>query len=132
LKCSSTGAAALVLVLAGLAAFPSPATTAKKAYYTAAQAGTGAKAYAANCASCHGTNLEGVKAPALAGPGMAGSQSVADIYEFAVQQMPAGAPGSLSAATYTSIMAFILKKNGHPAGTVALTPKSAAKISEKI
>jgi hypothetical protein len=29
-------------------------------------------------------------------------------------------------------MAFILKKNGHPAGTVALTPKSAAKISEKI
>ena len=102
------------------------------AYYTAAQATAGQKAYNANCASCHGANLEGVKAPALSGPGMAGSQSVADIYGFMVQQMPAGAPGSLSAAQYTTIMAYVLKKNGHPAGKKPLTPASAKKISAKI
>ena len=76
--------------------------------------------------------LEGVKAPALAGEGMAGSQSVADIYGFMVQQMPAGAPGSLTSAQYTSIMAYVLKKNGHPAGKTPLTSASVKKITAKI
>lgn len=102
------------------------------AYYTPAQAVAGQKAYNANCASCHGTNLEGVKAPALSGPGMAGSQKVSDIYGFMVQQMPAGAPGSLSAVQYTTIMAYLLKKNGHPAGNKPLTAASAKRISAKI
>jgi mono/diheme cytochrome c family protein len=113
-------------------AVPSHAASAKKAYYTAAQATSGAKAYGANCASCHGANLEGVKAPALSGAGMAGSQSISDIYGFMVQQMPAGAPGSLKPDTYVTIMAFLLKKNGHPAGAKPLTDVSVKKVAEKI
>jgi hypothetical protein len=34
--------------------------------------------------------------------------------------MPAGAPGSLTHDQYTAIMAYILQKNGYPAGSTAL------------
>jgi mono/diheme cytochrome c family protein len=108
------------------------AGSSKAAYYTSAQATAGAAAYQTNCSRCHGVNLEGVSGPALKGAAMAGSQTVADIYGFVSQQMPAGAPGSLNAATYTAIMAFLLKQNGHPAGSTPLTPASAKKISAKI
>ncbi len=126
-------ATAVVVAASALGTVASSKTTsASAAYYTAAQATSGQKEYATECASCHGVKLEGVKAPALAGEGMAGSQSVADIYYFMQQQMPAGAPGSLSAAKYASIMAYILKKNGHPAGKVMLTAASVKKITAKI
>lgn len=135
MKYSYALASAVVAVMAvsslGAAATSKPSAHGGT-YYTAAQAATGQKAYAANCASCHGANLEGVRAPALSGPGMAGSQTVADIYGFMVQQMPAGAPGTLSAVQYTSIMAYVLKKNGHPAGPKPLTAASVKKITAKI
>jgi len=123
--------AAVVVAGSALGAVAS-SKPASPAYYTAVQASSGQKDYNTSCASCHGVNLEGVKAPALAGEGMAGSQSVADIYGFMAQQMPAGAPGSLTAAKYATIMAYILKKNGHPAGKVALTAASVKKITAKI
>jgi mono/diheme cytochrome c family protein len=103
-----------------------------KAYYTAAQAAAGAKAFAQSCAQCHGAHLQGVSAPALKGASMHGSQSIADIYSFMAQQMPAGNPGSLKPATYAAIMAFILKQNGHPAGNTTLTAQSVKSITEKI
>lgn len=104
----------------------------KAAYYTSAQAAKGAKLYTQNCGRCHGAQLEGMSGPALKGPAMAGSQTIADIYGFVVQQMPAGAAGSLSPATYTAIMAYLLKENGHPAGSTLLSPASAKKITAKI
>ncbi|GAC1565438.1 MAG: hypothetical protein NVS3B17_22620 [Vulcanimicrobiaceae bacterium] len=116
----------------GGAATSKTASAAGGAYYTAAQAKTGQVAYNASCASCHGANLEGVKAPALSGPGMKGSQTVADIYGFMVQQMPAGAPGSLTPVQYTTIMAYVLQKNGHPAGAKPLTAASVKAIKAKI
>jgi mono/diheme cytochrome c family protein len=126
------GSAALVsLALAALTPGADAGST-KSAYYTSAQAALGAKAYQADCSRCHGVQLEGVSGPALKGSSMTGSQSIADIYGFVSQQMPAGAPGSLSASTYTAIMAYLLKENGHPAGATPLTPVSAKKISAKI
>jgi mono/diheme cytochrome c family protein len=125
----TTAAVVVTASALGTVAFPK---TGSAAYYTTAQATSGQKDYNTSCASCHGVNLDGVKAPALAGEGMAGSQSVADIYGFMAQQMPAGAPGSLSTAKYATIMAYILKKNGHPAGKVALTAASVKKITAKI
>jgi mono/diheme cytochrome c family protein len=96
--------------------------------FTAAQAATGAKAYAENCSRCHGANLQGVSAPALKGAasGIKGD-TVADAYNFLSVQMPAGAPGSLSDADYVSIMAFILSKDGVHPGSVKLTAAIAKK-----
>jgi len=122
---ATTGLALLGAPRAGGAA-------AARGYYTAAQATAGAKAYAQSCAQCHGAQLQGVSAPALKGVSMHGSQSIADIYNFMSQQMPAGAPGSLKPGTYAAIMAYILKQNGHPAGSTALTAQSVKKITEKI
>jgi mono/diheme cytochrome c family protein len=115
----------------GLASAPHAAASGA-AYYTAAQAASGAKLYADNCGHCHGANLEGMTGPALSGPAMKDSQAIADIYAFVVQQMPAGAPGSLSPPAYAAIMAYLLKKNGHPAGSVALSAARAKKITAKI
>lgn len=127
----ATAAIVVTASALGTVASSKPAT-ASPAYYTQAQATSGQKEYTTSCARCHGVNLEGVNAPALAGEGIAGSQAVSDIYGFMVQQMPAGAPGSLSAAKYAVIMAYILKKNGHPAGKSLLTAASVKKISAKI
>ena len=100
--------------------------------YTAAQAAGGAKAYRANCSRCHGADLSGVSAPALKGAAIGGTQSVAEIYSFMVQQMPAGAPGSLRPATYAAIMAYLLQQNGHRPGSVPLTPAAARALTTKL
>jgi mono/diheme cytochrome c family protein len=60
---ASTVCAALVVALSIQAAH---ATTG--GLYTSQQAVAGAKAYATNCARCHGANLEGVSGPRLKGP----------------------------------------------------------------
>jgi len=122
-------AALSALVLGSLAA---PASAASKGYYTAAQAAAGAKLYAANCSVCHGAKLEGVSAPPLSGPAMKGSQSIGDIYKYMSTNMPAGRSGQLSPTVYASIMSYLLKQNGHPAGKTALNAKTGFKISEKI
>lgn len=102
------------LILAGIAAAQGP--------FTAAQAGRGARVYAASCASCHGSELTNGGAPALAGAGFLakmGGRPIAALLG-AVRQMPPGAGGSLPAASYTDVTAFLLERNGHAAGTVEL------------
>jgi hypothetical protein len=46
--------------------------------------------------------------------------ALADLSGFEHKQMPLTAPGSLSNQNYTDITAFILKKNGFPAGSMKL------------
>lgn len=101
--------------------------------FSAAQAAAGAKAYTQSCASCHGVKLSGVSAPALAGStsGIA-QQSVVEVYEYVSQQMPMTAPGSLSKAQYLSIVAYILQKNGHTAGTRRLTEAAATTATASV
>jgi mono/diheme cytochrome c family protein len=58
--------------------------------------------------------------------------SVGQALTFVSTQMPAGDPGSLSTAEYDDIVAYILARNGHPAGATALTPASAKKSTAKL
>ncbi len=120
-------------LIAGAAVQSSRAEEPGGAVFTAAQAQTGAKTYAAQCSRCHGANLEGVSGPALrgSGSGLAGD-SVAQAFTFISTQMPAGDPGSLSTTEYANVLAYILSRNGHAPGTAALTPASAKHSQVKV
>jgi polar amino acid transport system substrate-binding protein len=127
-------AVAVALLAAGSAASRTVAATAAapKAIFSTAQASAGSKAYAANCASCHGANLEGGVGPALSGANLKTLSkntklTVHDLFTFMSQQMPMNAPASLSKDQYVAIMAYVLKYNGYPAGSTALTYAGALK-----
>ncbi|GAC1300023.1 MAG: cytochrome c [Vulcanimicrobiaceae bacterium] len=136
-RAAATSVAAVALLTASVAAFaktshaaPVALAGAHPALYSASQATAGSKAYAANCASCHGAQLEGGVGPALTGATLNTlakntKLSVGDMFTFISQQMPLNAPASLSKAQYSQIMAYILKFNGYPAGTKELTYASA-------
>jgi mono/diheme cytochrome c family protein len=103
--------------------------------YTKAQAKAGHAAFEQHCAVCHGKDLQGISAPALVGQSFASAANgytVSAIFDELSQQMPAGAPGSLSNATYADIMAFILEKNGYPAGGSRLTYDAAQMSTAKL
>jgi mono/diheme cytochrome c family protein len=108
----------------------STATAANSGLYTSGQATAGAKLYAANCARCHGADLSGVSGPALKGPdlsapGAQGKLTVADIFKYMTNLMPAGNPGSLTHDQYAAVMAFLLRENGNPAGSAPLSYNAA-------
>lgn len=101
--------------------------------YAKSQASAGASAYSQHCAKCHGPLLEGqlggYSAPALRGAQFALPDSdveVKDIFLTIAQRMPSIAPRSLPPETYVNIMAFILNKNGYPAGPTKLTYELAS------
>src|SRR5579863_3094639 len=101
--------------------------------FTAAQADAGRAAYAANCMTCHQANMAGEgDALPLAGKTFVaawGNRSTADLYNTIRTSMPYGNPGSLDAATYANLVAFILSANGAAPGTSAFAPATAVKIS---
>jgi cytochrome c len=92
----------------------------------AEQVTRGADVFAARCSTCHGKGGEGTAdAPAVVGamalpldpPAAAKVRksqfvTVANVADFVVQNMPADAPGSLSADDYFAVLAFDLKANG--------------------
>jgi mono/diheme cytochrome c family protein len=93
------------------------------AVYTAAQATSGQAVFAQNCAMCHGAALQGGAGPALIGQAFASADSkytVGALFGEVAEQMPAGQPGSLTHDQYTQVFAYILSKNGYPAGTKPL------------
>jgi mono/diheme cytochrome c family protein len=111
------------------AATPAPQTpgTAALPATFADQVLSGQKLYGEHCASCHGDGGEGKSAPAVVGLDKgalpleppAGAKfrktefkTVADVAAFAVESMPADAPGTLTEPQYWSILAFDLKANG--------------------
>jgi mono/diheme cytochrome c family protein len=92
------------------------------------QVALGMKVYAANCAKCHGDSGQGTdKAPRLVGLDKGALPldppadrkkrteqfvTVGDVASFAVTNMPADKPGSLSTQQYLAVLAFDLKANG--------------------
>jgi mono/diheme cytochrome c family protein len=97
------------------------------------QVDAGRDDYMANCSSCHGKELSGVTAPALAGKHFSASWSkhtTAELYTFVQHMMPVSQEGALSDDTYTNIVAFILSKNGAKAGSKALTGATSVKIGK--
>ena len=90
--------------------------------YTAAQAKQGEAVYTAHCASCHGDNLQGVAAPAIAGKDFLSTATknkytVSILNTIVTQNMPLSDPGSLQPADYANVMAYLLAANCYPAGS---------------
>ena len=105
---------------------PTARETVWSGVYTKEQAARGQVAYTRNCGGCHRDDLRGGSdgEPALKGGTFAAEwndQSLGDFLQFIGESMPKRAPGSLPAATYLDIVAFILRANGMPAGEHELT-----------
>ena len=91
--------------------------------FTSAQAAAGQAAYAANCITCHGAELNGPLGKPLKGPEFMqkyGGKSPAVLFEALRTTMPTGRPGSLDLPTYAALTAFLLRENAIVAGDVPL------------
>lgn len=88
-------------------------------WYSVRQADQGATLFKQKCAVCHGANLQGG-----AGPQLAGNQfflrykgkPLSALWSTIHTDMPLTAPSSLSDPQSLALVAFILQKNGFPAG----------------
>jgi polar amino acid transport system substrate-binding protein len=72
---------------------------------------------------CVGAKLQGGMGPTLVGKQFwltYGGKKVSTLWSEVHTEMPMTAPGSVSAKNSTNIMAFLLQKNGVPAGTMPL------------
>jgi cytochrome c553 len=93
--------------------------------FTAAQADRGQTAAAqGRCTGCHGTELGGTdRAPGLKGPAFLANWedgSVNRLFAKIRDTMPPSNTDQLAAATKLDVVAFILRENGFPAGSVEL------------
>lgn len=104
--------------------------------YTAAQAKAGLKVYSSQCASCHGANLQGVAAPAIAGKdflktAQSNKWTLQTIDQIVTANMPFSAPGSLTPKQYADVIAYLLAANCYKAGNKPFPttpPASFAKV----
>ena len=97
--------------------------------YTTEQATRGAKLYASECTRCHGDNLLGGEAPALAGPLFANNWEnvpLSDLHDRIRTTMPQDNPGNLSRQDVSDIVAHMLSVAKMPAGTTPLGTDAAA------
>jgi alcohol dehydrogenase (cytochrome c) len=117
-------AALAAALTGGISGATEPSSSSLPATFTADQARHGGRVYAASCARCHGTRLEGSAAPALAGPAFlrrwqTPTRSAADLYTLVRTSMPKLVMGSLASDDYTAVFAYLLQRNGWPAGSQA-------------
>ena len=120
----SPASAAAAHPAAPTSAAPRPTLAPGAGWYTDAQAARGAPLYAQSCAACHGANLEGGMGPRLVGSPFWqawGGKPFDRLWRETHAKMPLTAPGSQSAPVSLDVLAFILQRNGVPAGTSALT-----------
>jgi glucose dehydrogenase/mono/diheme cytochrome c family protein len=120
-RCLFVFALAVVVLAAagGVAAKKSLTGSIGDDWYSADQAAQGKTLFAQKCALCHGAKLQGG-----AGPPLAGSQfflrysgkPLSALWSTVHTQMPLNAPGTLSTQQSLAVVAYILQKNGFPAG----------------
>ena len=125
----AVAALAVAFMVSSTAVRAEQAKTVKDGVYSDAQAKKGEGLYTEQCAACHGGDLSGGGAPALAGGDFLGfwdKTPMADLVEKIQSSMPASAPGSLTRAQAADISAFILKANKFPAGGADLSADAAA------
>jgi cytochrome c553 len=105
----------------------------KDGVYTEIQANRGEREYGRTCEHCHGAGLEGDtgrEIPALVSDSFMrnwNGKSLKELFETLSRSMPADNRGSLSARTYTDLIAYLLRANEAPAGSSAL-PDSLAEL----
>jgi S-disulfanyl-L-cysteine oxidoreductase SoxD len=92
--------------------------------YTSEQAKRGETLYANECASCHGTALNGGEsAPPLTGGEFFSNWdglTVGDLFERIRTTMPADHPGKLTREQDADVLAFVLSVNRFPEGKTEL------------
>jgi len=126
-----SGAATAALGIAIAMAQPQPAGN---GVFTADQANIGQVAFQATCAKCHQADLNGgAEAPPLAGAQFMSAwrgRTTNELYTKIQSSMPADNPRTLSDQAVESLVAFILRQNGAPAGARALTVATAIPIGQ--
>jgi S-disulfanyl-L-cysteine oxidoreductase SoxD len=119
---SRFSAAVMLLLAAGL--FAQTSRSVWDGVYTSEQSSRGAGLYAAQCASCHGSELTGGEsAPPLTGGQFSSNWNgltVGDLFERIRISMPADRPGRLTREQDADILAFILRVGDFPAGKAEL------------
>jgi mono/diheme cytochrome c family protein len=123
------GAGFFLAACAAIAVSSSVRAASEDGWYTQDQATRGHQLFNNYCAQCHRPDLTGAAGPALVGDAFLkqwSNKPLNDLFAFEHSKMPATNPGSVPDDTMWSITAYILQKNGLPAGSVALSPPSAA------
>src|SRR5438128_4683536 len=100
--------------------------------YSEAQAAQGQTVFTARCARCHGNDLNG----GAVGTSLIGDRfmqfwredNVSSLFTKIRDTMPRNSGGSLSDEEYVQVTAFILQKNGFPAGPAELKPETMLSI----
>ena len=125
----------LVVLLCGtIAAGASQAAkrSVRDGVYTEDQATRGEKIYGEQCAACHGEDLSGVTPfPALTGSTFVKNWdgSTLDTIVARLQTtMPPDDPKKLARQQHVDVLAYLLRRNGHPAGATEL-PREAEKLT---
>ena len=132
-----SAAVALGVVACGQESKQAPTSTAIPTAMTSAfsdQAALGAGKFAANCAACHGVNLEGTTlGPLLSGRPFLqrwGDRTPSLLFSNIKANMPPGGNEGISDADYLAITAHILDTNGVDAITAALTASTDFTIAD--
>lgn len=124
---------ALLVSCAIFAFAPGPSRAQAPATFTVAQAAQGKTAYAQNCASCHGVNLDdGEFGPPLKGSAFRqrwGGKTTDTLFSYMSTKMPPASPGTLGRDVYAGILAAMLDSNGVLASTVPLPSDTHALMS---
>ena len=130
-------ARALALAFAMCAAAPilaqeRPSATSALSY-SEAQRAAGQRTYGAQCANCHGFNLQGAAGPALSGVGfqktwMNGTRSVRSLFDLVKTTMPTNHPGSLTPEQVFQLLAYTFSNNGLAPGSRPLGTASLASL----
>lgn len=117
--------------VAAAASAPTSAPTSGEALptlFTSSEAAQGRIVFEQHCAACHGDDLRGKIGPALIGPALGSARdhtTVSVMFSVIAFEMPAGDPASLTRQNYADVMAYILQRNGYPAGTHPLSYTTA-------
>jgi mono/diheme cytochrome c family protein len=120
------------LLTLGLILSSSAAAVARSVWdgvYTKAQATRGQTTYQEECLKCHGENLSGGEAVALAGEDFRKEwygKTAGDLFGLVRKSMPSDNPGNLSSREYADLVAYILSGNEFPAGQKELDRDVAA------
>jgi mono/diheme cytochrome c family protein len=125
------GIAFFMLLSAGIALGRSAHAASETGWYTPDQATRGHQLFNNYCAQCHRPDLTGAAGPALVGDAFLtqwNNKPLSDLFNFEHSKMPATNPGSVPDDTMWSITAYILQKNGLPAGSVTLSPTQANRV----
>jgi len=102
--------------------------------FSAGQALRGKGHFDVYCASCHNEDLSGRNGPALASPVFLtnwDSAAVSELFAKIRKTMPRGA-APLADDVYLDVIAYILQRNGFPAGTSELRADSPALATTQI